>query len=76
VVDEAREYTDQFGATSSSTPLVAAIAALILSMNPDLTLDQVRDILRRTADKIGYSSSYYSNENTGLPYSEYSVMAG
>lgn len=70
VVDEAGEYTDQFGGTSSATPLVAGIAALMLSVNPDLTLDQVRDIIRRTADKIGDKSTYHPDENTGLPHSE------
>ncbi len=70
VVDEAGEYTDQFGGTSSATPLVAGIAALMLSVNPDLTLDQVRDIIRRTADKIGDRSTYHLDENTGLSHSE------
>lgn len=70
IVDEAGEYTDQFGGTSSSTPLVAGIAALMLSVNPDLTLDQLRDIMRRSADKIGDKSTYRPNENTGLPHSE------
>jgi len=70
VVDQAGEYTDQFGGTSSSTPLVAGIAALMLSVNPDLTLDQLRDIIRRTADKIGDRSTYHPNENTGLLHSE------
>jgi subtilisin family serine protease len=50
-----------FGGTSSSTPLVAGICALILSANPDLTARQVKDILQRTADKIGHPSEYDSN---------------
>jgi subtilisin family serine protease len=70
VVDEAGEYTDSFGGTSSSTPLVAGIAALMLSVNSDLTLDQVRDIIRRTADKIGNGSTYHPDQSTGLPHSE------
>jgi subtilisin family serine protease len=69
-VDEAGEYTDQFGGTSSSTPLVAGIAALMLSVNPDLTLDQVGDIMTRTVDKIGHKSTYHPDEDTGLPHSE------
>lgn len=38
-----------FGGTSASTPLAAGVAALILSINPDLYAEQVRRILRHTA---------------------------
>ncbi len=31
------DYTDQFAGTSSSTPLVSALAALLFSINPDLS---------------------------------------
>lgn len=49
-----------FGGTSASTPLVAGICALMLSANPDLTAKEVKDILRKTADKIGDPSEYSS----------------
>lgn len=49
-----------FGGTSSATPLVAGICALILSANPDLTAREVKEILQRTADKIGHASEYSS----------------
>lgn len=42
-----------FGGTSSATPLAAGVAALTLSANPSLSSSQVRDVLRRTARKIG-----------------------
>jgi subtilisin family serine protease len=45
--------THDFGGTSSACPLVAGICALILSANPNLTASEVKDILRRTARKIG-----------------------
>ncbi len=41
-----------FGGTSSACPLVAGVAALVLSANPDLTSREVRQILEKTADKI------------------------
>ncbi|MCP9235629.1 S8 family serine peptidase [Lewinella sp. JB7] len=47
-----------FGGTSSATPLVAGICALMLSANPELTSRQVKDILERTADKIGTPGDY------------------
>lgn len=45
-------YTGTFGGTSSATPLVAGIAGLVLSVNPDLAATEVKDILQSTADKI------------------------
>jgi hypothetical protein len=39
--------------TSFATPLTAGIGALVLSINPDLTAEDVRWILRDTCDKIG-----------------------
>ncbi len=50
-----------FGGTSSACPLVAGICALMLSVNPDLTARQVKDILQRTSDKIGSPSDYDSS---------------
>lgn len=46
------DYTSDFGGTSSACPTVAGVAALILSANPNLTAQDVRDILQTTADKI------------------------
>jgi subtilisin family serine protease len=46
------DYTGYFGGTSSATPVVAGVAALILSANPNLTAKEVRTILEQTADKI------------------------
>ncbi len=49
---DASDFTLDFGGTSSATPLVAGVAALVLSANPDLTAAEVRQILQQTADKI------------------------
>ncbi len=43
--------TNTFGGTSSATPLVAGIAALVISANPDLRALEVISILKRTASK-------------------------
>lgn len=40
-----------FGGTSSATPLVAGVAALVISANPSLTALDVASILRSTASK-------------------------
>ena len=41
-----------FGGTSSSTPAVAGVCALMLTANPDLTSREVKYLLERTAIKI------------------------
>lgn len=46
------DFTRNFGGTSSATPVVAGVAGLIISANPDLTAQQVKHILQDTADKI------------------------
>jgi hypothetical protein len=58
---EAGDYTRTFGGTSSATPLVAGICALLLSINPSLTARQVREILESTARRIGPPNSYDAN---------------
>lgn len=45
------DVTNEFGGTSSATPLVAGIAALIISANSDLTALDVVSILKQTASK-------------------------
>ncbi|MBP0020790.1 MAG: S8 family serine peptidase [Cyanobacteria bacterium SBLK] len=45
-------FTRDFGGTSSACPVVAGVAGLVLSANPDLTAREVKEILQQTADKI------------------------
>jgi subtilisin-like proprotein convertase family protein len=47
-----KRYTHSFGGTSSATPLVAGVAALVKSANPTLTALEIKAILEQTADKI------------------------
>lgn len=53
-----------FGGTSSACPLVAGICALILSVNPDLTAAQVKQIITKTADKIGAPHEYVNGHSS------------
>jgi subtilisin family serine protease len=46
-------YTARFGGTSHACPVVAGVAALMLSINPNLTQQQVFDILTTNADQVG-----------------------
>jgi subtilisin-like proprotein convertase family protein len=44
-------FTDRFGGTSSATPTVAGVCALVVSANPSLSGLDVRQLLQQTADK-------------------------
>lgn len=46
-------YTGRFGGTSAACPQVAGLAALILSINPDLTQQEVFDMITSNADEVG-----------------------
>lgn len=46
-------YTQRFGGTSAACPQVAGVTALILSLRPDLTECEVRNILYSTARDLG-----------------------
>jgi hypothetical protein len=62
------DYTIQSG-TSYSAPQVAGIAAMILSVNPNLTLQQVRDAIENSAEKVGpYLYSMGGGERPNLTW--------
>lgn len=47
-----------YGGTSAAAAIVAGICALMLSENPDLTANEVKEILEMTADQIGDKNEY------------------
>ena len=50
-------YGSYWGGTSQATPIVTGIGALLLAQNPKRTPDEIRDIIRITAeDQVGYLS--------------------
>jgi subtilisin-like proprotein convertase family protein len=57
--DAAGNYTNSFGGTSSACPGAAGVAALVLARNPALRADEVRDILKRCADRIDAAGGRY-----------------
>ncbi len=58
-----KDYTGCFWGTSASAPEVAGVGALILSLNPTLTSQQVRYLIQDCADKIDTSTAHYSPKN-------------
>jgi subtilisin family serine protease len=84
--DAAGDYFNGFGGTSAAAPLVAGVAALVLSANPGLRAAQVRDLLTGTAVHIGDPNAYdsgghsifygYGRVNAAAAVSEALAMTG
>lgn len=53
------QFTNSFGGTSSACPGAAGVAALVLSINPALTREEVKDILKRACDRIDPQQGQY-----------------
>ena len=51
--DASGDYTDSFGGTSSATPLVSGLVALMLEANPDLGWRDVQNILAYSSNHTG-----------------------
>ncbi|MBI4369401.1 MAG: S8 family peptidase [Elusimicrobia bacterium] len=47
---------ERYSGTSMSAPMVSAVAALILNVNPSLAAGQVRRILLESAENLGYDA--------------------
>ena len=59
--------------TSFATPLAAGVAALVISVNPDLKSDEVRQILRETCDKPAGMTGHHDEFGFGLLNAERAV---
>lgn len=66
-------YHYSFNGTSSSTPIVAGAAGLMLCANRNLTESQVRKILLDTADKVG-PEPYTHGRNDRMGYGRLNVV--
>jgi subtilisin family serine protease len=66
--DQAGDYTNSFGGTSSACPGAAGVAALVIARNPDLRHDEVKEILRQSCDRIDASVGEYSDQGHSQKY--------
>ncbi|MDR0712407.1 MAG: S8 family serine peptidase [Prevotellaceae bacterium] len=69
----AGDYYPSFNGTSSACPHVAGVAALILSVRPDLTQAQVRQAIESTCTKL---SGYSYSSNSGHPNGTWNNQVG
>ena len=66
--DAAGDYTSRFGGTSSACPGVAGVAALVLARNPSLRWDEVKDVIRRSCDRIDPTGGRYDANGHSRKY--------
>ena len=64
-----KDYTIWFNGTSAAAPHVSGIASLILSINNTLTVQQVRNAIESSAEKVGnYTYGIGLGEQSGLTW--------
>lgn len=66
--DSVGDYTATFGGTSSSCPGVAGVCAIILSINPALSYEEVREIIQHSCDRIDETAGNYDGTGHSLYY--------
>ena len=66
--DAAGKYTRSFGGTSSACPGAAGVAALVIARNPELRWDEVKEILRRSCDRIDTAGGAYDGDGHSAKY--------
>lgn len=69
----ASDYNMEFNGTSSATPAAAAVLALILAYNPNLTFEEVRFLLESTCEKVG---GYSYGESAAHPNGTWTNQMG
>lgn len=62
------QYTDDFGGTSSATPLTSGIVALILEANPNLGWRDVQEILITSARKVNSGHADWQDNAGGFHF--------
>ncbi|PHP91521.1 peptidase S8 [Pantoea agglomerans] len=66
--DEYGNFTNSFGGTSSACPGAAGVAALVLSVNDSLTLNELKKILKSSCEKIDPEKGNYNKKGHSKLY--------
>lgn len=64
----ADDYTNSFGGTSSACPGAAGVAALVLSRNPALRWEEIKDAMRRSCERIDPEAGEYDERGHSKLY--------
>ncbi len=64
------DYTNDFGGTSSASPLAAGVAALLLQSNPNLGWRDVKEILIRSATQIHAGDAGWFTNAAGFHFND------
>lgn len=70
------DYTNSFGGTSGACPGAAGTVALMLSVNPNLTQSEVKDLLRISCQRIDTAGGEYDSKKHSVWYGYGRVDAG
>ena len=70
------KYTSAMNGTSSATPMVSGIGALLLEANPNLTWRDVKYILAATADKVDPTASSTPHPQPSLSLAGHTYQLG
>ena len=62
------DYTSSFGGTSSAAPLAAAVAGLLISAYPDITWNEIYEIITQSADKVSPMDAGYDENGFSIYY--------
>lgn len=65
----------RFNGTSAAAPIVAGVAALVLSANPELSEAEVREVLCHTADKVDTGNPYQDGRNNQVGFGRVNARA-
>ena len=66
--DYKKDYTLQFSGTSAAAPVVSGFFGAVFSINPDLTLEEAIDILKKSADKIYPDTGLWDKNGFSVKY--------